>query len=345
LSDGSARSAFATPEDLKLDRRLRPRTFDEFVGRTAIKENLRVYVRAARERGEPLDHILFSGSPGLGKTTLSHIVAREMGAELRATSGPVLERPIDLAGVLTKLEEGDVLFIDEVHRLSASVEEYLYGAMEDFRIDILIDSGPHARSVKIELPRFTLIGATTREGLLTGPFRSRFGILEKIDLYPPEELKEIALRSARLLTVEIDPPAAETIARRARGTPRVVNRFLARIRDFAQVEGDGSIRLETAEAGLKRLGVDEVGLDATDRAILRCLTDGGGGPMGLKTISVVVGETEDTIEDVYEPFLIRSGFVAKTPKGRVATPRAFEHLGISPEGGGEGRGGQSGLFS
>ena len=333
MTDDPAHSGAATPEDLKLDARLRPRTFDEFIGRDEMKENLRIYVEAARARREPVDHILFSGPPGLGKTTLSHIVAREMGAELRATSGPVLERPVDLAGVLTKLEEGDVLFIDEIHRLSPAVEEYLYSAMEDFRIDILIDSGPHARSVKIELPRFTLVGATTREGLLSGPFRGRFGILEKIDLYPADELTRIVLRSARLLEVEIDRRAAETIAARARGTPRVANRFLARIRDVAQVTGDGRITLETAESGLKRLKVDEMGLDATDRAILRSLVESGV-PMGLKTIAVVVGEAEDTIEDVYEPFLIRGGFVAKTPKGRVATPKAYEHLGVRPGGAG-----------
>ena len=312
------------------DLTLRPRSLNEFIGQAQLKHNMRIYLEAARRRQEPLDHILFSGPPGLGKTTLAHIVANEIGTEFRATSGPVLEKPGDLAGILTKLGKHDVFFIDEIHRLSVTVEEYLYAAMEDFCIDILIDQGPHSRSVKIDLPPFTLIGATTREGLLSGPFRARFGVLQKLEYYKPDELLEIINRSARILGVRINEDAGTLIAERARGTPRDAIRLLKRIRDLAQVKSSGHVTRRIAEAGLMMLGVDECGLDAMDRKILRSLTRHGSEPVGLKTVAVSVGETEDTIEDVYEPFLIQQGFIRKTPRGRVATHRAFEHLKQTP---------------
>ena len=306
--------------------KLRPGNFDEFIGQKKIVENLKVYIQAARERGEALDHILFSGPPGLGKTTLGHIVAKEIGTEFRATSGPVLEKPADLAGILTKLAKFDVLFIDEIHRVNVAVEECLYSAMEDYSIDILIDQGPHARSIKIDVPPFTLIGATTREGLLTQPFRARFGVLEKLDYYPPEELFEVIMRSADILKVDVQKEAAHIIARRSRGTPREANRYLRRIRDLAQLTTGGRVNVKVAEEGLRMLGIDEAGLDGMDRRILQALVRHGGGPLGVKTIAVSVGETEDTIEDVYEPYLIRRGFLRKTPRGRQATRAAFDHL-------------------
>jgi len=305
---------------------LRPRSFDEFIGQKNIVHNLRVYIEAARNRGEALDHILFSGPPGLGKPTLGHIVAHEIGTEFRATSGPVLEKPADLAGILTKLGKFDVFFVDEIHRVSVAVEEYLYSAMEDYTIDILIDQGPHARSIKIDVPPFTLIGATTREGLLTTPFRSRFGVLEKLDYYPPEDILQVVLRSARILDIPVDEDAAAIIAGRSRGTPREANRYLRRIRDLAQVRSHGRIDAGIATDGLRMLGVDEAGLNAMDRRILRTLIRHGGGPLGVKTIAVSVGEAEDTIEDVYEPYLIQKGLLRKTPRGRVATRDAFEHM-------------------
>ncbi|HUU43874.1 MAG TPA: Holliday junction branch migration DNA helicase RuvB, partial [Planctomycetota bacterium] len=309
------------------DLSLRPRSFDEFIGQKSVVHNLGVYIEAARNRGEALDHILFSGPPGLGKTTLGHIVAHEIGTEFRSTSGPVLDRPADLVGILTKLGKFDVLFIDEIHRVNIAVEEYLYSAMEDYAIDILIDQGPHARSIKIDIPPFTLIGATTREGLLTTPFRSRFGVLEKLDYYPTEELLEVILRSARILDIIVEEDAARIIASRSRGTPREANRYLRRIRDLAQVKwSHGRITVEVATDGLRMLGVDEVGLNAMDRRILATLIRHGGGPLGLKTIAVSVGEAEDTIEDVYEPYLIQQGFLKTTPRGRVATRDAFEHM-------------------
>ncbi len=312
------------------DPTLRPRSLDEFIGQDQLRRNLKIYLEAARRRKEPVDHILFSGPPGLGKTTLAHIVANEVGTRLRASSGPVLERPADLAGVLTKLGEQDVLFIDEIHRLRPVVEEYLYAAMEDFCIDILIDEGPHARSVKIDIPPFTLIGATTREGLLSGPFRARFGVLQKLEYYPAEDLLKVVQRAAQILKVKVDRDAAELIAARSRGTPRDANRFLKRIRDLAEVKASGHVTRQIAEAGLAMLGVDEVGLDNMDRKILRALTRHGNIPVGLKTVAVTVGETEDTIEDVYEPYLIQQGFIRKTPRGRVATRSAFEHLRQAP---------------
>ena len=323
MSDDQLQRAEIEPEE---DLSLRPRSFDEFIGQRQIIENLRVYIEAARARGEALDHILFSGPPGLGKTTLGHIVAHEIGTEFRATSGPVIERPADLAGILTKLTRFDVLFIDEIHRINVSVEEYLYSAMEDYSIDILIDQGPHARSIKIDVPPFTLIGATTREGLLATPFRSRFGVLEKLNYYPPEDLVKVVLRSAKILRIDVDDEAARIIARRSRGTPRDANRYLRRIRDLAQVKSINCINAEVATEGLGMLGVDENGLCAMDRRILKALIDHGGGPLGLKTIALSVGETEDTIEDVYEPYLIQQSFLKKTPRGRLATRKAFDHM-------------------
>jgi Holliday junction DNA helicase RuvB len=314
------------PEDHGLDVALRPKSFAEFVGQRRLLDNLGIYIRAARERGEALDHLLFSGLPGLGKTTLSYIIAREMGSEIRTTSGPALARPKDLAGILTNLNAGDILFIDEIHRLPTVVEEYLYSAMEDFSLDIVLDQGPAARSIRIDLRRFTLIGATTREGQLSSPLRSRFGVVEKLDLYPAEDLAKIVLRSAGELSVGITEEAAQLIARHARGTPRVANRFLKRLRDFAQVEAENQITMEVAEGGLRRLGIDEHGLSATDRRILLTLIRAGGTPVGLKTIAVSVGEEDRTIEDVYEPWLIRQSYLVKTPRGRLATPRAHDVL-------------------
>jgi Holliday junction DNA helicase RuvB len=314
-------------DDLQFEQNLRPRSFDEFVGQTRIVENLKIYVEAARRRGDVLDHILFSGLPGLGKTTLAHLVAREIGADFKASSGPVLERPGDLAGILTNLQEGDVFFIDEVHRLPNVVEEYLYAAMEDFAIDIMIDQGPSARSIKIELPRFTLIGATTREGLLTGPFRARFGVLEKLEPYPPEDLQQIIARSARILKVLIEDGASRFLAERSRGTPRIANRLLRRIRDVALVTADGVITEKVTLKGLRMLGIDERGLELLDRKILETIIHYGGGPVGLKTIAMSVGEEEGTIEEVYEPFLIQQGLLLKTPRGRKVSEAAYRHMG------------------
>jgi Holliday junction DNA helicase RuvB len=313
-------------EELRFEDALRPRSFEEFVGQHKTVQNLRIAIRAARKRGEPLDHVLFSGIPGLGKTTLARLISYEMKVDFKHTSGPVLKRPGDLAGILTKLSRGEILFIDEIHRIPADVEEYLYPAMEDFFININLNSGPYAKSINLRLERFTLIGATTREGLLSDAFRSRFGILEKLSFYPPEDLKKIVQRSAKILGVKIAHQAAELIAVRSRGTPRIANRFLRRLRDLAQLKSGGLITKEIAEEGLSMLGIDQKGLGEMDRKILNTLIQHEGGPVGIKTISVAVGEEEDTIEEVYEPYLIQQGFLQKTPRGRRATKKAFEHM-------------------
>lgn len=316
--------------DEDVEAALRPQAFDDFTGQPKIVENLRIFIAAARGRGEPLDHVLLTGPPGLGKTTLSHIIAREMQAQIKITSGPVLEKPGDLAGLLTSLDEGDILFIDEIHRLSPVVEEYLYSAMEDFRLDIMIDSGPAARSIQLAVPRFTLVGATTRQGLLTAPLRSRFGITNRLDYYDAAQLTRVITRSAGLLGAAIEPAGAEELARRARGTPRIANRLLRRTRDFADVRGSGVITLDIARIALTALDVDEFGLDEMDtRIILALIEKFSGGPVGVTTLAVAVGEEAGTLEEVYEPFLIQQGFLQRTPRGRIATPLAYRHVGIS----------------
>jgi Holliday junction DNA helicase RuvB len=327
MSDNNVLSSDNAPEDENLDIELRPKGFCDFIGQESIKKNLHVYIEASKKRGDVLDHILFSGSQGLGKTTLSQIIAHEINVDIKATSGPILDKPGDLAGILTNLQLGDILFIDEIHRLNKTTEEYLYSAMEDYSIDILIDQGPSARSVKINLPRFTLIGATTREGLLTPSFRARFGVLERLDFYPWEELKEIAIKSANTLKIEIDDKGAEMIAKSSRGTPRIVNRFIRRIRDVAQVKGSNKITESITKLGFDMLGVDKNGFGDLDRKILNAIIQHGGGPVGLKTIAVSVNEQEDTIEEVYEPFLIQKGYLSKTPRGRVVTQSAYEYMG------------------
>ncbi|HLP29288.1 MAG TPA: Holliday junction branch migration DNA helicase RuvB [Candidatus Didemnitutus sp.] len=312
------------------DAALRPATFSDFTGQPKIVENLKIFIAAAKGRGEALDHVLLTGPPGLGKTTLSHIIAREMGAQIKITSGPVLEKPGDLAGLLTSLEEGDILFIDEIHRLSPVVEEYLYSAMEDFRLDIMIDSGPAARSIQLSVPRFTLIGATTRQGLLTAPLRSRFGITNRLDYYDAAELARVITRSAGLLNAQIDVEGANELARRSRGTPRIANRLLRRTRDFADVKGTGIVSLEIARLALQALDVDEFGLDEMDARIISALIEKfAGGPVGISTLAVAVGEEPGTLEEVYEPFLIQQGFLQRTPRGRIATPLAYRHLGLT----------------
>ena len=314
--------------DKELDIKLRPLHFKDFSGQKQIVENLEIFVKAAKMRGESLDHVLLHGPPGLGKTTLSNIISNEMGVGLKITSGPVLDKPGDLAGLLTNLERNDVLFIDEIHRLSPVIEEYLYSAMEDFRIDIMIDKGPSARSIQIELNPFTLIGATTRSGLLTSPLRARFGINAHLEYYDAEILTGIVKRSARILEVKITDDAAREIAFRSRGTPRIVNSLLRRVRDFAQVKGNGSIDMKITKHALKALNIDEYGLDEMDNRILLCIIDKfKGGPVGISTIATAVGEDSGTIEEVYEPFLIKEGFLKRTPRGREATDLAYKHLG------------------
>ncbi len=316
-------------DEVLVEAGLRPRSLDEFVGQTELKGHLRVMLEAARRRGQAADHFLFAGPPGLGKTTLAHIVAAEMQAEMHVTSGPALERAGDLAAILTKLEPGDVLFIDEIHRLSRVVEEVLYPAMEDFELDIVLGKGPAARSIRLDLPRFTLIGATTRTGLITGPLRDRFGLTARLDYYESGDLRDIVIRAAGILGVELDDDGATEIARRSRGTPRIGNRLLRQVRDFAEVERSGVVDGAVARDGLAFFGVDALGLDKASREILSALCRRfDGGPAGLKTLSIAVSEPEDTVEDVYEPFLIQQGLLLRTPKGRVATPAAYAHLGV-----------------
>ncbi len=321
-----------TPEDEAIEIGLRPRKMDEFVGQSALKERLAILIEAARGRGEAIDHVLFSGPPGLGKTSLAGILAEEMGARFRGTSGPALDRPGDLAAVITNLEAGDVLFIDEIHRLPRQVEEVLYPAMEDFQLDIVVGKGPAARSIKIDLPPFTLVGATTRVGRVAPPLRDRFGYVARIDYYEPSDLAAILHRSADILSVDITESGSETIARRSRGTPRVANRLLRRVRDYASVRADGHVDDEVADRALEVFEVDAMGLDKVDRAILDAIiVKFGGGPVGLSTLAIAVGEDPETVEDAYEPFLLLEGFLQRTPRGRIATERAYEHLGVPRE--------------
>ncbi len=324
-------AADGLPEEENYEAGLRPRSLQEYVGQTKAKRNLQVFIDAARKRQEALDHVLFFGPPGLGKTTLANIIAQEMGVSIKSTSGPVIEKAGDLAAVLTNLEEGDVLFIDEIHRLSPVVEEILYPAMEDYQLDIMIGQGPSARTIKLDIPRFTLVGATTRAGLLSSPLRDRFGVISRLEFYNQEELTTIVKRSAGILGISIDPEGAREIARRSRGTPRIVNRLLRRVRDFAEIEGDGVITCQLADSSLQRLEVDDQGLDFMDRLLLLSIIDKfAGGPVGLDTLAAAIGEERDTIEDVIEPYLIQQGFLNRTPRGRVATERCFRHFQRAP---------------
>jgi len=337
VADRIVSEVLAKP-DAALEMTLRPSLFSDFTGQPNIKERLEIAVQAAKQRGEALDHLLFSGPPGLGKTTLAHIIAKSMGVSLKCTSGPTIEKAGDLAGLLTNLEEGDVLFIDEIHRLQKTIEEYLYPAMEDFKLDIIIDSGPNARSVRLNLPRFTLIGATTRSGLLTAPLLTRFPIRERLDYYHADQLQKIVVRSANLLEVSIDAQGAMEIARRSRGTPRISNNLLRRVRDYAQVRGDGKITVPIADQALAMLAIDQNGLDEMDKRILETIVyKFAGGPVGIGSLAVAVGEEPDTIEEVYEPFLIMEGYLNRTPQGRVATELSYKKLGLKPAAGNQSR--------
>jgi Holliday junction DNA helicase RuvB len=326
-------TAVRVDEDAQYEAGLRPRALDDYIGQDRVRENLQVSIAAARQRVEALDHVLLYGPPGLGKTTLAYVIAHEMGAQIRATSGPVLEKPGDLAAILTNLGEREVLFIDEIHRMPPTIEEILYPALEDYELDIMIGQGPSARSVKVPLQKFTLIGATTRAGLLTSPLRARFGIVHRLEFYTAADLEEIVRRSARILGVPIADDAAAELARRSRGTPRIANRLLRRVRDFAQVRADGAVTPTVAAAALKLLEVDENGFDEIDRKLLRTIIDKfGGGPVGINTIAAAISEEKDAIEDIYEPFLIQIGFLDRTPRGRVATPRAYGYFGLDAPG-------------
>ncbi|MEC4686261.1 MAG: Holliday junction branch migration DNA helicase RuvB [Nitrospirota bacterium] len=329
-TDESGVEPEVSQDDLLLDVTLRPRSFEEFIGQERLKDNLHVYIQAARHRGEALDHVLFYGPPGLGKTTLAHIISNELGVSLKTTSGPVLERQGDLAAILTNLSDQDILFIDEIHRMPRIVEEVLYPAMEDFHLDIIIGQGPNARSLKVNLPHFTLVGATTRTGLLTFPLRDRFGVIVRLEYYRPEELIRVVKRSSTILDVHITEDAAFEVARRSRGTPRIANRLLRRVRDFAQVKGDGTIGIEIARYALEAMDVDDRGLDDMDRKLLLTIIEKyAGGPVGVDTLAASVREDKETIEDVYEPFLLQEGFIERTPRGRLATRGAYEHLKIN----------------